>query len=334
MLVGGTGSRRNRGGRVCGCRCVFRPQLLAFLAQLPELIISCAGVLVAGGFACRWGDAGLRILAFPRPKFASFSLQFPEGFRLSDLSHLALLFGQVNLDFKHLFDAIGDLLRVSCLCLTGATPVTALVPDRINKTGGLTGSGYPTFFFYLLATFAAKAELTLKDEAENQVYSTALTIDGYRPGIVSIGMPAGSASKPLEIGKKYQWGFSVICAPQENSENPFVKGWIQRVELSADLKAKLDKAQGRDRAALYAVFNVSQGKTLQNVFDDLAGSNLRVGFHVQGFANGGSEAFVNLAQPVVEPPVQSVPEPATLAGLGLVAGALAASRRRKASQNA
>lgn len=82
------------------------------------------------------------------------------------------------------------------------------------------------------------------------------------------------------------------------------------------------------------LFNLNSGKTLQNVFNDLGNGPLRVGFHVQGFANGGSEAFVNLAQPVVPPPVQSVPEPATLVGLGLVAGALATSRRRKASQNA
>lgn len=137
-------------------------------------------------------------------------------------------------------------------CLTGTTPVTALVPDRRDKTGGLTVSGYPTFFFYVPATVAAQAELTLKDEAENKVYETAFTIDGSRPGIVSIGMPAGSASKPLEIGKKYQWGFTLICDSNDNSGNPFVKGWIQRVELSADLKANLDKAQGRDKAELYA----------------------------------------------------------------------------------
>lgn len=137
-------------------------------------------------------------------------------------------------------------------CLTGTTPVTALVPDRRDKTGGLTASGYPTLFFYVPATFAAKAELTLKDEADHTVYETAFTIDGSRPGIVSIGMPAGSASKPLEIGKKYQWDLTVICDSNETSGNPFVRGWIQRVELSPDLKAKLDTAQQRDKAALYA----------------------------------------------------------------------------------
>jgi hypothetical protein len=59
------------------------------------------------------------------------------------------------------------------------------------------------------------------------------------------------------------------------------------------------------------LFNLNPGQTLQNVFNDLLSGVLRVGFHVQGFANGGSEAFVN--QPVAQlppaPPVAEVPAP-------------------------
>ncbi|MEX2175615.1 MAG: hypothetical protein WD872_14725 [Pirellulaceae bacterium] len=58
-----------------------------------------------------------------------------------------------------------------------------------------------------------------------------------------------------------------------------------------------------------------------------AGSgSLRIGIHVQGFAGGGSESFVNLPDPVPEP----VPEPATVllwGGLSLL-GACGAFRRR------
>ena len=54
------------------------------------------------------------------------------------------------------------------------------------------------------------------------------------------------------------------------------------------------------------------GNDFQNVLDELASGDLRVGIHVQGFASGGSESFVNNPNPV--------PEPATmlLFGVGLM----------------
>ncbi len=59
------------------------------------------------------------------------------------------------------------------------------------------------------------------------------------------------------------------------------------------------------------LFNLNPGKTLQNVFNDLTSGDLKVGFHVQAFGDGGSEAFVNkptLVQPPVEqPPVEQPP---------------------------
>lgn len=45
--------------------------------------------------------------------------------------------------------------------------------------------------------------------------------------------------------------------------------------------------------ALGIVFNLQPGKTYANVLDDLGSAALRVGIHVQGFASGGSESFIN-----------------------------------------
>lgn len=42
------------------------------------------------------------------------------------------------------------------------------------------------------------------------------------------------------------------------------------------------------------LFNLKSGKTLQDVLNSMNDGSLRAGFHVQAFANGGSEAFVNL----------------------------------------
>jgi len=57
-------------------------------------------------------------------------------------------------------------------------------------------------------------------------------------------------------------------------------------------------------------FDLKPDKTFGDVTGNLACGQLRIGIHVQGYASGGSESFVN------------VPEPATVtllsAGLGIV----------------
>lgn len=66
------------------------------------------------------------------------------------------------------------------------------------------------------------------------------------------------------------------------------------------------------------IFNLIGGMTYADAINALntPGDHLRIGIHVQGFANGGSESFVN-----------NVPTPGSLALLGL--GGLVAGRRRR-----
>jgi len=59
------------------------------------------------------------------------------------------------------------------------------------------------------------------------------------------------------------------------------------------------------------LFNLSSGKTFTDVENALKSLDLRIGMHVQGFASGGSESFVN------DPPVNPVPEPTSLSLLGI-----------------
>jgi hypothetical protein len=48
-------------------------------------------------------------------------------------------------------------------------------------------------------------------------------------------------------------------------------------------------------------FTLQSGGTLADVIQELYGRELRIGIHVQGFANGGSESFVNAIAPVPLP---------------------------------
>ena len=66
-------------------------------------------------------------------------------------------------------------------------------------------------------------------------------------------------------------------------------------------------------------FTLVAGQDFNDVLTELGDGTLRIGIHVQGYASGGSESFVNTP----------VPEPTTfgLFGLGLSALALARLRR-------
>jgi len=91
-------------------------------------------------------------------------------------------------------------------------------------------------------------------------------------------------------------------------------------ETSADLCAEsappVPKKGINPGEQVGVVFDLQAGTTFQDVVDGLNNSTLRIGIHVVGFENGGSESFV------------SVPEPAAICLLGL--GALALLRKRLA----
>lgn len=133
-------------------------------------------------------------------------------------------------------------------CPATEKQLTALIPQN---NLGLTAAAYPTFFFYVPKTPAPKTvEFVLRDEKDSQVYEKTLTVSGAS-GILSLSLPAGELP-PLEIGKNYQWYFSILCDPKNRAEDVSVDGWIQRVEPNPVLAAKLEKAPPDERAALYA----------------------------------------------------------------------------------
>jgi hypothetical protein len=135
-------------------------------------------------------------------------------------------------------------------CSSNRNSLKALLPV---SNLGLTVEKYPTFFVYIppISTQLAEFELHEGNANSTVIYKTRFTVP-TTPGIFTFSLPNNNTLQPLEIGKNYHWFFSIICDPQDRSEDIYVEGWVQRIQPSLTLANQLEKAAPRDRPALYA----------------------------------------------------------------------------------
>jgi hypothetical protein len=148
--------------------------------------------------------------------------------------------------------------------LIGLMPIRNKLNWRTRVPGNqtLTVAANPTFFVYVSETTAKSAEFLLYDDQDKEVYQTTLRLPTVpssvvpsssvsTPGIVKVSLPANVS---LETGKNYYWVFALNCmAPDGDlSGTLYVDGWIQRTELSPDLKTKIEQATPLEQAQLYA----------------------------------------------------------------------------------
>ncbi|MBW4473827.1 MAG: DUF928 domain-containing protein [Stenomitos rutilans HA7619-LM2] len=158
-------------------------------------------------------------------------------------------------------------------CRAVRVPLTALAPLGKSTTGstvvwGLTDAEYPTLWFHIPYQLTANqpGEFQLQDEQGKQIYAKPVTVVDVSTGVVGLQL-----SKSLQVNKNYLWTFTVRCDREDPSKDLFVRGWIQRTKLSANLAAQLKKAKPRDRAKLYIKENI-QFEAL-TVLGDLRRSN-------------------------------------------------------------
>ncbi len=132
-------------------------------------------------------------------------------------------------------------------CLKGTQQLISLIPQ--NRLG-LTTSAKPTFYWYVPQSSAATVKfLLLGNNDTDVVYEKTLNLPN-QSGIINFSLPENAQT--LEVGKQYHWYLIVGCNQLDQSANPSVEGWVERITPDAALSQKLKQANPSNQAALYA----------------------------------------------------------------------------------
>ena len=123
--------------------------------------------------------------------------------------------------------------------------VTLLLP---TSHYGLTVAQKPTFFIYVPQTSAQKAIFILKDKSEDYYYQKSIPIPATA-GVISFNLPTDAPA--IELGKRYQWSFVLLCGEVLKPDSFGVNGWIERMELNSNLSSQLNNLSPLERAAWY-----------------------------------------------------------------------------------
>ena len=122
------------------------------------------------------------------------------------------------------------------------TAITALIPQ---STMGQTISAKPTFFYYLPVAIDKTVQFELADERDKTIYKKSFRMVTSRAGVVSVSLGSDGNSPALEVGKNYQWYFTIECNPKSHTDDVLVSGWINRTALAPTVKTELDRSPSR-----------------------------------------------------------------------------------------
>ena len=140
-------------------------------------------------------------------------------------------------------------------------PLLALMPASDKGiTKSITVAEYPTFFFYIpdVDLEGVQGEFVLRNEKDKEIYRADFELK-VPDSILMVDLSGFPSFPPLEVGKSYRWDFTIVVNPLDRSTGViYVDGDIQRVELSSELKHKLDTALPQEKPAIYAANGIWQ----------------------------------------------------------------------------
>ncbi|MEH1940489.1 MAG: DUF928 domain-containing protein [Nostoc sp.] len=135
-------------------------------------------------------------------------------------------------------------LNPSTASTTEPAALIALLPQNFY---GTTVSERPTILVYLPTSNAQEALFSLKDEAGNMQYQMNIPVAG-KTGVIAIKLPANAPA--LAVGKNYQWLLAVKVDGQLGPSTPYIDGWVQRIQPSAELATAMQEQDALKRATV------------------------------------------------------------------------------------
>ena len=123
-----------------------------------------------------------------------------------------------------------------------------VTPDHV----GQTTSAQPSLFWYIdqVPDASIRIEFTLLDEESIEPLVEKVLATPKRAGIHRIRM--ADYGVQLAPGTEYEWSVALILDPNERSKDIVATGWIDRVEPSGQLTARLEAEGQAQTAAVYA----------------------------------------------------------------------------------
>jgi tetratricopeptide (TPR) repeat protein len=133
------------------------------------------------------------------------------------------------------------------MCVPAKKMPVAIIPQTEPQ---LTASDHPTFFFFVPQNSAQALEFVLEaDKTEEPFYKTTWKPTLREPALVSVSLPV---NKNLQVGKNYNWKFSVVCDQQVRDKDLSISSVVKYMQPDQNLKIQLQKAPASERATLYA----------------------------------------------------------------------------------
>jgi hypothetical protein len=136
-------------------------------------------------------------------------------------------------------------LNNSTVGSAGPAALIALLPQSFY---GTTVSERPTILVYLPASNAEEAVFSLKDETGNTQYQMTIPV-ALKAGVIAVKLPDDAPT--LAVGKNYHWFLAVKVDGQLSPSTPYVDGWIQRIQPSAELAKAMQQQDALKRATAF-----------------------------------------------------------------------------------